>query len=94
MELNLARDVKDKKKGFCKHTGNKRRTRDNVRSLLNKIGDLITQDMVNTLFPSVFTNMTSGIPDLREHGERLEQIRCTLGGRGPGQRTVKQTRHT
>jgi len=30
MELNLARDVKDNEKGFSKHTGDKRKTRENV----------------------------------------------------------------
>jgi len=38
MKLNLAKDVKDKKKGSCKYTGNKRKTIDNVGPLLNKTG--------------------------------------------------------
>jgi len=44
MELKLSRDVKHNKKGFCKDTGNKRKTRENVGPLLNKTGGLVTQD--------------------------------------------------
>jgi len=35
MELNPARDVKDKKKGFFKYTSSKRETMANVGLLLN-----------------------------------------------------------
>lgn len=41
MELNLARDIKDNKKGFCKNTSSKRKARENVDTLLNEAGDLI-----------------------------------------------------
>ncbi|KAK4825453.1 hypothetical protein QYF61_027608 [Mycteria americana] len=44
-QLNLARDVKGDKKGFCKYLSGKRKTRKNVGSLLNGAGDLVTQDM-------------------------------------------------
>ncbi|KAK4810492.1 hypothetical protein QYF61_004272 [Mycteria americana] len=64
MELNLARDVKGNKKGFCKYIGDKRKTRENVGPLLNGTGDLVTQDMekadvLNAFFASVFTRKTS-----------------------------------
>jgi len=60
MELKLARNVKDNKKGFCRYTGDKRK---NVSPLLNKRRDLVTQDMeetevLNAFFASVFTSKT------------------------------------
>ncbi|PKU45133.1 rna-directed dna polymerase from mobile element jockey- hypothetical protein [Limosa lapponica baueri] len=48
MKLNLARDVKDNKKGLPKYIGDKKRTRENVGSLLNKMRNLLMllpQDM-------------------------------------------------
>lgn len=44
MELNLARDFKDNKKGFYKYIGDKKKTRENMQLLLNETGDLVTQD--------------------------------------------------
>ena len=38
MELNLARDVKDNKKGFYKYMGDKRKAMENVGPLLNEAG--------------------------------------------------------
>ena len=63
MELNLVRDVKDSKKGFCKFIGDKRQTRENVGPLLNDLGDLVIQDVekvevVNASFALVFTSKT------------------------------------
>ena len=60
LELNLARDVKDNKKGFFKHISSKRKTRDNVGPLLNEVGVLVTEDtekaeLLNAFFASVFT---------------------------------------
>lgn len=43
LELNLAKDVKDNKKGFSKCIGNKRKTRESVGPLLNGAGDLVTR---------------------------------------------------
>lgn len=42
--MNLAKDVKDKKV-FYKYTGDKKKIRENVDSLFNKLEDLVTQDM-------------------------------------------------
>jgi len=60
MELNLARDLKDKRKGFHKYTGDKKKTRENVDPLLNALRDQVTQDMekseVLNVFASVFTS--------------------------------------
>lgn len=38
LELNLAKDVKDNKKGFSKFISNKRKTKDSVGSLLHGEG--------------------------------------------------------
>ena len=37
--MNLARDVRDKKNGFHKYTGDERKTRGHVDLLLNEAGD-------------------------------------------------------
>ncbi|GAB0209884.1 hypothetical protein GRJ2_003454100 [Grus japonensis] len=60
IELNLAKEVKDKKKSFYRYVSEKRRTRENVGPLRNETGDLVTQDMekaevLNDFFASVFT---------------------------------------
>lgn len=39
----MARDVKGNKKGLCNYTGDKWKTGENMSSLLNKMGDLVTQ---------------------------------------------------
>ena len=43
LELNLARDVRNKK-GFFKYISSKQKTRDNVGPLLNEVGVLVTED--------------------------------------------------
>jgi len=58
LEFNLAREVKDKKKGF-KYTISKWKTKDNVGLLLKEEGALVTEDtekveLLNGLFASVF----------------------------------------
>ncbi|GAB0202599.1 mitochondrial enolase superfamily member 1 [Grus japonensis] len=60
MELKLARDVKDNKKGFFKYISSKRKTRENVGPLLNEVGALVTEDtekaeLLNAFFALVFT---------------------------------------
>ncbi|GAB0179468.1 mitochondrial enolase superfamily member 1 [Grus japonensis] len=60
LELNLARDVKDNKKGFFKYISRKRKTRENVSPLLNEVGALVMEDtekaeLLNAFFASVFT---------------------------------------
>jgi len=59
MDLNLARDVKDNKKGFFKYISSNQKTRENVGPLLNKMGALVTEDtekakLLNAFFASVF----------------------------------------
>jgi len=58
LELNLARDVKGKKKGFF--ISSKWKTRDNVGLLLNEAGVVVVEDtekaeLLNAFFASVFT---------------------------------------
>ncbi|GAB0202606.1 mitochondrial enolase superfamily member 1 [Grus japonensis] len=60
LELNVARDVKDKKNGFFKYISSKRKTRENVGPLLNEVGALAMEDtekgkLLNAAFASVFT---------------------------------------
>ncbi|GAB0187062.1 mitochondrial enolase superfamily member 1 [Grus japonensis] len=60
IEISLARDVKDNKTSFYRYVSDKRRMRENVGSLWNETGDLVTQDMekaevLNDFFASVFT---------------------------------------
>lgn len=62
MESNLATDVKGNKKGFCKYTSDKKKTRESMGSL-NKVGVVVTQDrekadVLNAFFGSVFTRKT------------------------------------
>lgn len=59
LESNLARGVKDNKKGFFKSIRSKRNTRENVRLLLNGMGAVMMKDteyvgLLNVLFASVF----------------------------------------
>jgi len=60
LELNLARDVKDNKKGFFNYISSKRKTRDNVGPLLNEVSVLVKEDtekaeLLTAFIASVFT---------------------------------------
>jgi len=62
LELNLARDVKDNKKGFFKYISSKWKTRENVERLLNEVGVLVMEEkaqLLNACFASVFTAKAS-----------------------------------
>jgi len=54
MELNLARDVKDNKKGFYKYIADKKKTGRNAGPFLNETGDLVTQDIEKNEVPNAF----------------------------------------
>ncbi|NXU46786.1 YTX2 protein, partial [Drymodes brunneopygia] len=60
LELNLASQVKDNRKGFFKYIANKTNTRGNIGPLMNEVGALETEDIkkaevLNAFFASVFT---------------------------------------
>jgi len=63
LELKLASDVKNNKKGFFNYISSKRKARDNVGPLLNETGVLVTEDtekaeLMNAFFASVFSAKT------------------------------------
>ena len=60
MELNLARDVKDNKKGFYRYIGRRRRAKETVPTLVKGYGELASSDIekaevLSEFFVSVFT---------------------------------------
>jgi len=74
LELNLAKEVKDNKKGAFKFVSSKRKTRENVGPLLNEMGALVTGDtekaeILNAFFVSVF------IANIRPQGSQTLGIR-------------------
>ena len=59
MELKLAREIKNNKKGFCKYIDQKRQPKESVCPLVNGKGETATTDMekaeiLNELFASAF----------------------------------------
>jgi len=64
VELKLARDAKDNKKGFFNYISSKQKTRDNVGPLLNEVDVLVMEDaekaeLLNAFFASVFSAKAS-----------------------------------
>jgi len=83
LQLNLARDVKDNKKGFFKFISNKWKTRENVGLLLNEVSVLVIEDtekveLLNAFFSSVFSAKTgsqkSHSLEVREEACRKEDL--------------------
>jgi len=83
LELNLARDVKNNKKGFFNYISSKRTTRDNVGPLLNEAGVMVMEDvekaeLLNAFFASVFSAVTcpqeSQAPEVREEAHREDDF--------------------
>ena len=65
-ELNLMRDVKGNKKCFCRYIISRRMTRENVGSLLNGTGALVTQDMEKAEVLKAFFTSVSTSKDFQE----------------------------
>uniref|UniRef100_A0A8C3LJD3 Reverse transcriptase domain-containing protein n=1 Tax=Chrysolophus pictus TaxID=9089 RepID=A0A8C3LJD3_CHRPC len=64
LELNLAAGIKRNKKPFYKYINGKRRTKENLHSLLDEAGNVISEDkekaeVLNAVFTSVFKGQTS-----------------------------------
>jgi len=83
LELNLASDVKDNKKGFFKYISSKWKTRENVDLLLNQVGALVTEDkekavLLKDFFALVFTAKAgpqeSWSLDVREEACRKDDL--------------------
>ena len=56
MELNLARDVKDNKKGLYRYIGRKRQATETVSSVMKGNGELASSEIERAeVFASVFT---------------------------------------
>jgi len=67
LELNLARNVKNNKKGFYRYVSQKRKVKESVRPLMSKNGNLVSTDeekaeVLNSPFASVFTGNISPCP--------------------------------
>ncbi|KFR08823.1 hypothetical protein N306_10297, partial [Opisthocomus hoazin] len=67
LELNLARDAKNNKKGFYRYVSQKKKVKESVPRLMSKTGKLVTADeekaeVLNNFFASVFTGNLSPHP--------------------------------
>jgi len=83
LELKLARDVKNNKKGFFNYINSKRKARDNVGPLLNEASVLVMEDaekaeLLNAFFASVFSAKAgpqkSQAPGVREEAHREDDF--------------------
>ncbi|KFR07593.1 hypothetical protein N306_10821, partial [Opisthocomus hoazin] len=66
LELNLARDAKNNKKGFYGYVSQKKKVKESVPPLMSKNGNLVSTDeeteVLNKLIASVFTGKLSPCP--------------------------------
>ncbi|KFP18135.1 hypothetical protein Z169_02708, partial [Egretta garzetta] len=67
LELNLARDAKNNKKGFYRYVSQKRMVKESIPPLMSETGKLVTADeekaeVLNNFFASVFTSNLSPCP--------------------------------
>ncbi|EMP37015.1 Phosphoribosyltransferase domain-containing protein 1 [Chelonia mydas] len=78
LELQLARDRKDNKKGFYRYVSNKKKVRESVGPLLNVEGNLVTDDVEKTeaLNASFFFFFFFFFFDLHRQGQRPD---CCTG---------------
>ncbi|KFQ55696.1 hypothetical protein N334_04196, partial [Pelecanus crispus] len=86
MELNLARDVKNNKKGFYRYINQKRKVKESVPPLMNKKGKPVSTDeekaeVLNNFFALVFTGNLSPHPsqiDGQKDGDHGGKAPCTV----------------
>lgn len=57
LQLDLVRYVKSNKKGFCRYTSSKRRTREQAGLLLNGRGELVRNDMEKAEVLNIFLSL-------------------------------------
>ncbi|KFR09813.1 hypothetical protein N306_03128, partial [Opisthocomus hoazin] len=82
LELNLARDAKNNKKGFYRYVSRKKMVKESVPLLMSETGKLATADeekaeVLNNFFASVFTGNLSPHPsrvDDRHEGDQEDKI--------------------
>ena len=79
LELNLAAGVKGNKKLFYKSINSKRRTRENLHSLLDEAGNVTTEDkekadVLNAFFTSVFKRQTGYPQDPELHHLKITEF--------------------
>lgn len=95
LQLNLARDIKGNKKGFCKYINPKKKVK-NIKAF--GAGDLAMQNMektevLNIFFTPVFASKTSlqeyWASETRRKGWSKEDV--ILAKKGSGQIILKQT---
>jgi len=72
LELNLARDVRNNKKGFFNYITSKRKARDNVGPLLNEAGVLVTEDAEKTELLNAFFSSVSSAKAGPQESQALE----------------------
>ena len=76
LELNLARDTKNNKKGFYRYVSQKKMVKERVPLLMSKYGNFVSMDeekaeVLNNIFASVFTDSPVLTP--------LEWMDCKTG---------------
>ncbi|KFZ67368.1 hypothetical protein N338_13023, partial [Podiceps cristatus] len=67
LEMNLARNAKNNKKGFYRYINQKRKVKERAPALMNENGELVSTDeekaeVLNNIFASVFTGNCSPPP--------------------------------
>jgi len=75
LELNLARDTKNNKKGFYRYVSQKRKVKESVPALMNKNDNLVSTDeekaeVLSNFFASVFSGNLSPADGLQDGDQR------------------------
>jgi len=79
LELNLARDAKNNKKGLYTYVNQKRKVKESIPSLMNKNSDLVSTDeekaeVLNNIFASSFTGKLSPHPSRVDRLQDGDQV--------------------